>query len=172
MATTLGELRRRCEARLRELELPRPFEVDVFCRGLAAQRGREIVLEPIANVAGPHGLWLARESTDFVFYQQHTSPAHRDHIILHELCHLLCGHQAKLGQGLPRQRLLPDLQSDTVQRVLSRATYSDDQEREAELLASLILERSRGRQVAAVEPPDISEGLVQRLAMTLGDEDG
>jgi len=171
MVMTLDELRKRCEVRLAGLTLPRPFDIDAFSRGLAAQRGREIVLEPVANVAGPHGLWLARHNADFVFYQQHTSPAHRDHIILHELCHLLCDHQVKLGQGLPHERLLPDLLPETVQRMLSRATYSDDQEREAELLASLILERSRGLQVAPVEPPNGSEALVQRLAATFGNED-
>jgi Zn-dependent peptidase ImmA (M78 family) len=156
---------------LRNLDLPIPFEVHAFCRRLAARRAREIVLEPVANAAGPHGLWLAGDNADFVFYQQHTSPAHQDHIILHELCHLLCDHRAELWQELPRQRLMPDLQPETVQRVLSRASYSDDQEREAELLASLILERSRGLQVAPVEPPGSSEALVQRLAATLGDED-
>ena len=170
---TLTELRRRCEARLDTLDLPVPFEVGAFCRGLAAQRGRAIMLRLVTNAAGPHGLWLAAEGADIIFYQKHTSPAHQHHIILHELSHLLCGHQPELAQDMVTpQRLLPDIRQATVRGVLSRSAYSNDEEREAELLASLILERSAGLLLAPVEAPDgQSEELVQRLATALGDRD-
>ncbi len=34
------ELRRRCEERLRTIELPEPFDVRVFCDQVARDRGR------------------------------------------------------------------------------------------------------------------------------------
>ncbi|CCF85428.1 hypothetical protein [Nitrolancea hollandica] len=136
------ELRARCEARLRALELPEPFSAQAFCALLAAQRGRPILLQPVANRAGPWGLWVATAATDYIFYEQETSPLHQEHIILHEACHILCAHRATpiAEAELPRL-LFPDLCPEMVQRVLQRTSYSTPDELEAELLASLTLER-------------------------------
>ena len=156
----LHELRRRCEARLQQVPLPAPFEVRGFARRLARQRGRPIQLRPMKSGAGPHGLWLATEEADIVFYEQRTSSAHREHIILHELCHMLCGHELRLADEIAGfQTLAPDLAPETIARMLGRSSYSDDDEREAELLASLILERAHERRATEpVAPPDPANG--------------
>ena len=138
-----ARLRRRCESRLRELELPVPFDVRVFCEGLARRRGRPILLRPLPRASGCTGLWVATPAADVVFYEPETSPLHQEHIILHELCHLLLGH-APVGAP-PRAQagpagLLPDLRPDAVRRMLHRAGYPTEEDREAELLASMILE--------------------------------
>lgn len=139
----LKQLRQRCEARLRTLDVPAPFDARSFCGALAAQRGRPILLQPIAGGVGPFGLWVAGPSTDFIFYQQETSPLHREHIILHEVCHLLCDHHpAPVSRTDFVHLLLPDLAPETVRRVLQRGGYSSEEEQEAELLASLILEHA------------------------------
>src|SRR5688500_4507371 len=88
------ELRARCEARLRALDLPAPFSAQAFCDRLAARRGRPILLQPIANQAGSWGLWVATPTADYIFYEQETSPLHQEHIILHEACHILCVHHS------------------------------------------------------------------------------
>lgn len=138
-------LRRRCEERLRELDLPVPFDARAFCSAIAAQRGRPILLEAITTRAGPFGLWAATPDTDYIFYEFETSAWHQDHIILHEACHLLCGHDPIPVTAEQFARLmLPDLDPEMVRRVLMRSAYSRDDEREAELLASLILERTEG----------------------------
>jgi len=79
---------------------------------------------------------------DYVFYEAETSQLHREHIILHELGHLLCEHQPTevLDEEVVAQ-LLPDLNPAVVYRVLGRTTYTAIEEQEAEMLASLV----RGR---------------------------
>lgn len=135
-------VQRRCEDALRGLELPRPFSIDKLCDLVSERRGRPLRLIPKATDAGPCGLWLAFDDVDCVFYEPGTSELHRDHIIAHELGHLLCEHEkAQIGdEGLLRA-LFPHLSPDLVSRVMGRTTYSAREEQEAELLATLILER-------------------------------
>jgi hypothetical protein len=137
----LSQLRDRCRQVLARLTIPSPFDVQVFCDQIATQRGRSIRLFPMAGGPSPCGLWVATESTDYVFYETSTSPLHRDHIVLHELSHMLCDHRPApaLDDELVHQ-LFPDLNASLVQRVLARSAYSAADEREAELLASLIRE--------------------------------
>lgn len=137
-----NRLRRRCAARLQELELPDPFDVKSFCEALGERRGRPIQLHAVAGDEGACGVWVSVPSADLIFYEQNTSPLHQEHIILHEVSHLLCGHApAPVSEHETLQLLFPDFELKTVELVLPRAGYSTEQEREAEILASLILER-------------------------------
>lgn len=149
-----------------------PFDVRTFCAVLAAKRGRPIQLRPIATRSGPWGLWVAGPSADIIFYEQETSPLHQEHIILHEASHVLCGHRPVPAADVELMQLLfPDLCPETVQRVLRRASYSGDEEQEAELLASLILERvgSTSVSMATDDPKEVK--LLGRLAASL-EQDG
>jgi hypothetical protein len=139
-------LRQRCEATLRGLHLPAPFDIGAFCDALGARRGRPIRLCPVASQAGPCGLWAAGSRVDYIFYERATSRLHQEHIILHEVSHMLCGHRPGPVSDEECARLLfPDLDAEMVRRVLRRAAYSRDEEQEAELLASLILEHAGRR---------------------------
>ncbi len=161
----LDGLRRRCEARLKDLELPVPFDTQAFCDTLARQRGRPIVLQPAACGTGYYGLWVATRDTDVVYYERDTSALHQKHIILHEICHLLCGHQStNVTDPAAQQLLFPDLQTAAMRHTLQRAGYSTDEEREAELLASLILDRAER---AAAVVPDSAESTIERLGSVL-----
>jgi hypothetical protein len=73
------------------------------------------------------------------FYDPGTSPLHAEHIVLHEVAHILSGHD---GARDGFARLVPDLDPATVRRMLGRAGYPSAQEREAEMMASLIRARS------------------------------
>lgn len=138
----LRQLRARCRQLLERVEIPSPFDIGAFCEHIARQRGRRIHLHPIQSGSAPCGLWVAMPSADYVFYETSTSILHRDHIILHELSHMLCEHTpAPVGDDELVHLLLPHLDAGMVRRVLARTSYSDDDEREAELLASLIRER-------------------------------
>ncbi|MEV7217660.1 hypothetical protein AB0O31_31780 [Kitasatospora cineracea] len=134
-------LRRRCERRLAGLHLPEPFTMDGFRTLLEARHGRPIVLEPLP-VAGPDlpcGLWIALPGIDVVYYEDRTSPAHRDLIVLHELGHVLCGHHGSLE--LSRlAALMPDLTPELVEGVLGagRTSYDTADEQEAEMIALLL----------------------------------
>jgi hypothetical protein len=136
------QLRRRCAALLRDLPVPVPFDVRALCEQVADQRGRPIRLIPMARLTGVCGLWIATDTTDLIFYEQQTTAPHQEHIILHELSHLLCQHTpAPVPLAEQAQPLLPDLDPEIVHRILARAGYSTAEEREAELLASMIRQR-------------------------------
>jgi hypothetical protein len=134
-------LRRRCLARLRDLPLPEPFDVHALCQEVAERRGRPIRLVPTAGITGVCGLWIATDTMDLICYEIDTTRPHQEHIILHELSHVLCEHYPV---ELPTRTLLPNLDPAMVRAVLGRAGYSTDEEREAETLASLIRQRARG----------------------------
>ena len=146
--------RRRCEAVLREVAIPEPFALDRFCAALAERRGRPIVLRPVAGVGSRlTGLWLALADppVDVIVYEARTTPLHQQHIVLHELGHLLAGHAPGASVAGTARLLFPDLDPDSVRRALERGSYSSSEEREAELLASLILLRAtrQGREEPA-----------------------
>ncbi len=122
------------------LELPRPFDTAAFIKGLARGRGRPIELIPVpARPDAPCGLLVTTERADYVMYTADTSPLHQQHILLHEAAHIVCGHHedAALGAGAAAA-LLPSLPSSLVRSVLGRTVYTEPQEREAELVASLL----------------------------------
>ncbi|MEU3166758.1 hypothetical protein [Streptosporangium sp. NPDC006930] len=135
-------IRRRCDEILRDLPLPTPFDAVELCETVARRRGRAIRLAPMRNGFGVMGLWAAVGDVDMIFYEEATTPPHQEHIILHELGHLLCGHdKAQLPVAEYALPLMPGLDPRMVRTVLGRTSYSAAEEQEAELLASLILQR-------------------------------
>jgi IrrE N-terminal-like domain len=153
-------LRKRCEERLRDLPIPVPFDARAFTDELAAGR-RPIRLVPMSGLTGVCGMWVATDTTDLIFYEQDTTPPHQEHIILHELSHLICDHYPPAA--VEAQHLLPNLDAEMVRRVLGRAGYSTEEEREAELLATLIRQRARS---------NASTTLTARLHAALDDDRG
>ena len=78
---------------------------------------------------------------------------HQRHIIAHELSHLLWEHRpTAVSEAEVGQLLLPEADPALVQHLFRRADYSQVEEAEAELLASLILERMRSDQTSAPAP--------------------
>lgn len=121
---------------LADLDLDLPLDVDQLCERYGERRGRPIKLiaHPLP-VGLPNGVWLAAEDADYFFYQANTSKWHRDQIVIHEFAHLIAGHQM-LGD-MPA--VLAGLSAADTDASLARTCYSDDREREAEMLASMIL---------------------------------
>jgi hypothetical protein len=159
----MESLRRRCEVRLRGIRIPSPFDLDAFCDEVAARRGRPLIRRPVPGLSAdaPCGLWIGTGRADHVFYDPGTSPLHAEHIVLHELAHILSGHTGLGGPAGPDgtlSRLFPDLDPSAVRRALGRVSYTSAQEREAEMMASLI----RGR---STPPPRTTLG---RVAGALG----
>jgi Zn-dependent peptidase ImmA (M78 family) len=135
------ELRRRCRRLLNELGIRPPLDVLELCRSVGHQRGRPIRLIPHRiPVPGPFGAWIATGQADYIVYQQDTSKAHQRHIILHELGHLLAGHGATAENDDLVAQLAPGLEPEAVRRALLRTSYDTDHEREAETVATIILE--------------------------------
>lgn len=153
-AVRLRELRRTGERFLASLELPTPFSLPALIEQLAASRGRPLYVRPLPGEpipGGPYGLWLATTDEDFVFYERHTSRLHREHIVMHEVGHLLA-HQlsrtdcAENTQWRPEPdriaKLVPHLSAESVSRILSRDHCASMEERQAEMIASLLMGRA------------------------------
>jgi hypothetical protein len=169
MSANLRAVMRRCRACLQKLDLPEPFSVEKLCSHIEGQRGRPLKLQPLKSEEGPYGLLVSSSRADYVFFVQNTTAVHQRHIVLHELCHLLLGHQSPVAdENELLQLLLPDLRPALVHAMLQRRTYSATDEQEAELLASLILQEAASR-CAPVRPlADVeSAGLFERLEATL-----
>ncbi len=69
-----------------------PTIVDV-ARVVAQRRGRRIVLFP-CEWPDPlqFGMWVADPEQDYIFFERRTARVHQEHIIAHELGHMLLGH--------------------------------------------------------------------------------
>ncbi|WP_206787323.1 hypothetical protein [Amycolatopsis sp. MtRt-6] len=161
------------------VSLPEPFDAQAFVARLAAERGRPIELMPVTAPAegAPCGLLMSTERADYILYPTGTTALHRRHILLHEVGHLLCGHVGPDGHvagadgvaidAAAGRQLMPNLSPELVRRVLGRTTYSEVEEREAELVASLLAQRV----VRTAEPrepaPGVPEG-VRRFDSVFG----
>ena len=167
----LRRLRKECVARLSGLAIPRPFDVPAFCRQVSQWRGRPLHVHelPSDDAADlPCGMWIATDEADHIFHVTGGSRLHRDHIVLHEIGHMLFDHEvaelpavtstrarqaAATAKDPTLARLLPDLDPAMVRRVLRRGGYSSAQEQAAEMMASLILQRAAAQQAI---PPAVA----------------
>ncbi len=162
----LTRVRRRCKAKLQGLDLPVPFDLQAFCRALEVRRGRQIWLCPVNTRTGPCGLWVATTKADYLFYEQATTRLHQDHIRLHELGHLVFNHHSSEVLDEELAGVL-GLDVELIRRMLARTTYSTDEEQEAEVFATLVLERTVRDPLPSRPPdPEIAE-VVDRLQSTL-----
>ncbi|MBB5940268.1 hypothetical protein [Streptomyces zagrosensis] len=166
MPKKYAQLHQRCQPVLDQLSVPNPFTIDALCQELSVQRRRPLHLHPLPQQDIRNdicGMWLATETDDHIFFEQRTSRVHQEHIVLHEIGHMLFDHWGTdLGHSGVPQTLLPDLSPQLVQRLLGRASYTNRQEQEAEMLASLL--RLRASQSATRSP----HGVLGRLEAALG----
>ncbi|WP_326647206.1 toxin [Streptomyces sp. NBC_01750] len=163
---SLAHLRRSCEARLAALMLPMSCDIAGLCARLSERRGRPLHLIPIAmRAAQPCGLWIASDAADLVIFEAKTTRPHQDHIIVHELAHIVCEHRSSSSLDDATARLVfPDLNPELVRNMLQRSNYSDAQEQEAEMMASLILATQNDG--IAVPPTPALGALSEALGIT------
>lgn len=195
--------RTRCEAVAREIEIPRPFDLDAFCTRLAARRGRPLRLVPLEGVpdaATPCGVWVATRNADLIFYEPATSSVHKLQIVLHEVAHMLLGHGApdqehpgyvarllssgrqahaagtrregrRVRKEVPRPGggfdELDELDMGQLLHILGRTSYTDAQERDAELLATILSDRALSE-----GSPTVSDSRASRVLGRLNDAFG
>ena len=115
--------------------------IEEFVEEVAALRQRPIVLTdlpPATQTGSVCGVWVPTQTADHIFIAPGVTGPHRDHVVMHELGHMLLDH--RLGLLGAFTAVSPEL----ALRMLARTTYSDPQEREAEQFASIVLARTHG----------------------------
>lgn len=132
-----------CTTLLADLATEDTANIRTLCERLGRQRGRPIRLLPIQlDATHPSGFWIAVGGTDFIVFDENTSGPHQEHIIAHELAHMICCHRGTAALDSASAKILfPNLDPNLVQEMLGRAGYSDEQEQEAEVLATLLLQK-------------------------------
>jgi Zn-dependent peptidase ImmA (M78 family) len=108
-------------------------EVEAFVEELAALRARPITVQAFPTAGRLFGAWLPTGRADYIFLSEQLTGAHRAHVLLHEVGHLLMDHRVGLQGSL--SGVTPEL----AQRMLARHDYGTEQEHEAELFASLLM---------------------------------
>jgi hypothetical protein len=135
------------------LGLSPPLDIQLLIDRLAERRGRplRLVAHPI-GVHGPFGCWVASSTADYLVYQRETTAAHQRHIILHEIGHIVCGHDlaevsatpaahAEEGDGLLENRRFaedPGVTATSLAAARHRDVYTNTEERQAESIATLL----------------------------------
>jgi hypothetical protein len=171
----LRDLRRRCEATIADLAIPEPFDLDTLCAHMAKRRGRPVRLASMphtSSMAAPCGMWVALAEEDIILIEAQTSALHHDQIGLHEIAHIICDHDnADSMRADSLGSLMPNLDPGMVRRVLGRASDDHPQEREAEMVATLLGERIRTRSAPAADRPlrpEEDNEVLRKLARALG----
>jgi hypothetical protein len=164
-------LRATCEKYLAVVPVPSPFNLREFCDAVAAYRGRPIHLiesDGPFTEEHPSGAWSPTQDEDHIYVAAGLAPAHRAQVVLHEVGHMLWGHDpsAIFRDRDKVEAIAPGLTPVVFQRMLFRTRYAEPIEREAETYASLAMEKA-GLVPAAVHAGRRSE-LVSRLAESLG----
>ena len=154
------QLHAACSAHLRRLPLPVPFDLDEFCLRISAERGRPLEVRPwrTAMPAGTTGSCMPYGDRDVIYHQPWATGLHRTQIVLHEIAHLVCAHVAHDKLSSHFEMVQPGIHA----RMFARHdNYDDEEEREAEMLASLMMEH------AITHTPSTDDPLVARLHAAL-----
>jgi hypothetical protein len=130
-----------CAELVAALPIPTPFTIEALVAELGERRGREIRLMRLPRGPRvPHGLLIRTDDTDFIGHAAAIAGLHREHIVLHELGHLLHADDGEaVNPGILGQlrNVLPDLSPELIRRLLTRTSYDDRAERCAELFATM-----------------------------------
>jgi hypothetical protein len=154
------------------LDLPRPFSVEALCEHMGERRQRPVYLHPLPMqevMEGAYGLWVGTGTDDHIFFEQRTSRLHREHIVLHEIGHMLFDHHPLDRDDGWTATLFPDLDPGMIHRLLARTNYSTRQEQEAEMIASLM--RTSVRSGAAGRRNDVMARLEAGLGLGSAHDD-
>jgi len=140
---TRDDVDARCREILDGLDIPEPFELGTFLGNIATLRGRRIYVRPFTARHGLCGAWIRTRHADYIYHDQHTTYLHRTHIVLHEVGHMLLGHEfSRMTESELAGPLAPKVSAHLIRSTPGHAGYGSAQEREAETLASIILERA------------------------------
>ncbi|MFB7030859.1 MULTISPECIES: hypothetical protein [unclassified Streptomyces] len=175
---------------LQDLGVTPPLDVEQLCQALSRRRGRPLYLRAVPlPVPGPSGMWIEYDTYDVILYQEGTTRLHQEHIILHEVGHILIEEDeaaaAKAADDVLEEAassgdqeaavvvegwaaLLPVFEPEAIKRVAHRCSYEGD-ECSVELVATIVQEWSSVLDGAA---PLSDDPALRRVEAALGDRRG
>ncbi|MEU5546988.1 hypothetical protein AB0G85_32095 [Streptomyces sioyaensis] len=187
------DLHRLIRRELQDLGVTPPLDVDELCQALSRRRGRPLFLrEAPLPKPGPSGMWAEYDSYDVILYQQETTHLHQEHIILHEVGHILVAENEEAAEDSsgtvqtdtpvaePDEEavavevegwatLMPVFGTESIKRVAQRCSYDDGEECSVELVATIILEWSA---LLESSTPPADDPALRRVEAALGDRRG
>lgn len=138
--------RQACQARIAELELPTPLQLPALKKSLELRRGREIWVLPDGGELPPEitGLWLGASTRDYIYFRAGQAGCQLENTLLHEFSHMICQHRsASVREQTWLRERAPNLTDiGDIEHMCMRRDYGSSDEREAELMATLILARA------------------------------
>ncbi|MBY8884513.1 hypothetical protein K7472_06600 [Streptomyces sp. PTM05] len=145
----VGVMRRRCKRLIDELGVPAATGLRELCDVVARRVGRPIHLVPMGLDGVVSGMTATTEDAFWVFYERGTSPWHQTHIVLHEIGHLLLGHDQEPSVTEEALKVwTPSVDVATAIKRMGLAMgfarhncYDNLAERETEVLGTLLMER-------------------------------
>ena len=164
-----AKLKQQCNQLARVLDLPPAWSVSELASRLSTLRGRPVHIDSLPRSQPgevPCGIWISTDNADYIYARQGTSDLHHKHFVLHEVGHMMCGHQG-LDPAVGLAAMLPHVPPDIIRRALRRTTYSDPQEQEAESFADLLYHYTTRNLASRQE----SDQLAQRARLALGIRD-
>ncbi|MER6316467.1 hypothetical protein ABT237_22235 [Streptomyces sp. NPDC001581] len=162
-----------CRDAVRRLEIPAPYDVNGVCDLIERRRGRPLSVLPMTipvYEGSPSGLWVETDESDYILFQEKTSRAHQEHIVAHEIGHMLLNHRSlPSDQDEVARLLMPNLDPSLVRTVLARTSYEELEEQQAEVVASLLpLQAGRTqRRLSSRHVPAGVANLVEHLERSL-----
>src|SRR6478752_6364435 len=117
MATQVGDSKERTA--LSALDLPEFFGLDDLIAAVESSRATSIEIVEFRGIFpedGLFGIWLSTGFGDYVLHAPTASELHRRQIVLHELAHMILGHELATGQTSAAALLFPDLPEEAVLR--------------------------------------------------------
>jgi hypothetical protein len=127
------------------LTLPSRLNLELVVRTVEAIRGRRIRIRATEKLVGTSicGLWLPGKRHEWVFHPPTPWELQRQQFVLHELAHMILGHDAHPGSGALLHEGLQHLPSELIHRALMRTEFRTLEEATAEYLADLLAEALR-----------------------------
>ena len=129
-----------------------PFDMTCFVEFVEKKRQCKIHLIPWTLPPGMSGVWISAGHCEFVFFENEAHILHQLHFQVHELCHILCGHETwvlNVNSGTTKDELLQEIQLALIQikadvechldRARLRFPSLSAVEKEVETLSELIM---------------------------------
>ncbi|WP_411700482.1 hypothetical protein [Conyzicola sp.] len=131
---------------LDELALGPAFTFDELVDALQRHRRRRLRIVELTDLGIQEGLcavWIMTDTEDLVLHAHSDSALHRQQFVLHELAHIILGHNVEDEAEVP-DILLPDIPAEARRRLLRRQDLDTAEEIVAESLADHLAAAIRG----------------------------